>query len=84
MKFQFRAEALNVFNTPNLAQPNSQFSCSNSSISIAGPASCTGTSNGTPNTISNRLFGQVQSTYGTNGFTQSNGRKMQFSLTLYY
>jgi hypothetical protein len=86
MKLQARVEALNVFNTPNLKNPPSAtFSCSNSNISVSGPAACTGTSNGTPNTIATGgTFGQILSTYGTNGTTSSNGRKMQFSLTLYY
>ena len=33
MRLNFRAEAFNVFNTPNLANPNASFSCSSTSIS---------------------------------------------------
>jgi hypothetical protein len=88
MKLYFRAEALNVFNTPNLTTvPSNTFSCSNSAISntSAGLQPCTGTSNGTANVIAQGgTFGQILSTAGTNGTTSSNGRKMQFSLTLYY
>jgi hypothetical protein len=75
MKMQFRAEALNVFNTPNLGMPAHTYSCSSANTYLKA---CSLPS--TPNST----IGVIQSTYGTNGTTSSNGRKMQFSLTLYY
>ncbi|HEY0308763.1 MAG TPA: carboxypeptidase regulatory-like domain-containing protein [Acidobacteriaceae bacterium] len=80
MRLQFRAEALNIFNTPNLAKVGGTFSCSSSQISYTGLAPCSG---GTTY-MNSKTFGQIVSTYGTNASTSSNGRKMQFSLTLYY
>jgi hypothetical protein len=90
MRLNFRAEALNVFNTPNLLNfsgTNATFSCSHSTISntAVGPAPCIQSNATTNYTIAQGgYFGQVLATYGTNGSTQSNGRKMQFALTLYY
>jgi len=84
MKLEFRAEALNAFNTPNLNLPYATFSCSNSGISNGGLAPCAIGANAASGYTVNSSFGVVQSTYGTNGNTSSNGRKMQFSLTLYY
>jgi len=84
MRLQFRAEALNVFNTPNLGKVNATFSCSNSQISYTSLSPCTGVTSGTTNSLSGKLQGTINSTYGTNASTSSNGRKMQFSLTLYY
>lgn len=58
---QFRADAFNVFNTPNLNNPNSVFS-----------------------TTSGAQYGHILSTTGTNGAVQTNGRRMQLSLSLRY
>jgi hypothetical protein len=91
MQVLFRADAFNVFNTPNLANPNSNFSCNTTSIQIPP----TGPGNSTPNfglsctnpTVGGSLapfFGEIQSTYGNNANTSTNGRKMQFSATVYF
>jgi len=83
-RLDFRAEALNAFNTPNLGQPSAKFSCSHTTISddVGYLAPCSASQGYT--IAQGGTFGQVLSTYGTNGSTSSNGRKMQFSLTLYY
>ncbi len=57
----FRADAFNVFNTPNLSNPVGIFSKS------AGAQ-----------------YGKVLSTAGTNGAVNTNGRRMQLSLSLRY
>jgi hypothetical protein len=76
MRMLFRADAFNVFNTPNLANPYSQFSCSSTSIN-GGSCIAAGDALG-------KNFGRVQSTYGNNANTSTNGRKMQFAATLYF
>ena len=95
MRLNFRAEAFNVFNTPNLANPYAIFSCSTTTTytGTAGPnevpLSCPQASAGTgayavvPGTQQPR-FGNVQSTYGNNANTSTNGRKMQFAFTVFY
>jgi hypothetical protein len=91
MRLNVRAEAFNVFNTPNLANPYAQFSCSSTSISTTtSPGTpCVTATNGytygglIPGT-SETEFGRVLSTYGNNGNTSTNGRKMQFSMTVFY
>ena len=94
MRLNFRAETFNIFNTPNLANPYANFSCSTTSTTsattgalISCPQSGTATSPGTyvvvPGTQQFR-FGNVQSTYGNNANTSTNGRKMQFALTIFY
>jgi hypothetical protein len=74
MRFLFRAEAFNVFNTPNLAQPQATFSCTTTTTNGATCASYPATS----------TFGQILSTFGNNGNTSTNGRRMQFSGTVYF
>jgi hypothetical protein len=74
MRFLFRAEAFNVFNTPNLAQPQATFSCTTTSTNGGTCASYPATS----------TFGQILSTFGNNGNTSTNGRRMQFSGTVYF
>jgi hypothetical protein len=96
MRLLFRAEAFNVWNTPNLANPKAQFSCSSTSIQTPGnqyfglpcatPITTTTngvTSNSTVGSLNN-TFGVVQSTFGNNSNTSTNGRKMQFSVTVYF
>jgi hypothetical protein len=69
----FRADAFNVFNFVNLANPNGTFGCSSTTPMI--PCS---------SPISSSTFGKIQSTYGANTSLTSNGRKVQLSLTLSY
>ena len=93
MRANFRIEGFNVFNTPNLANPQSQFSCSTTT---------TYTGNAGPNQVSvpcsqvgsypliakpgtsQPIFGNVASTFGNNANTSTNGRKFQFALTIFY
>jgi outer membrane receptor protein involved in Fe transport len=77
MRMLFRADAFNVFNTPNLANPYSQFSCSTTTLAGGSCSSVAGNS-------VNKNFGVVQSTYGNNANTSTNGRKMQFAATVYF
>lgn len=96
MRLEVRADAFNVFNTPNLANPASNFSCSSTSIQQVGNQNygkgCTDivstTSNGVttqaPIGALNSTFGLVRSTFGNNANTSTNGRKMQFSFTVFY
>ena len=80
MRLNIRGEAYNVFNTPNLGNPNGGFSC-NSTSTFGGP--CPGANNGlgaygSPN------YGRVLNTFGNNANTSTNGRKMQFAAAIYY
>jgi len=111
MRLNIRGEAYNVFNTPNLANPNAAFSCSTTNVeggySPTQPTpgakyypgvSCdstempnnagagTGSFNGLVNVNGQNVirFGRVLSTAGNNGNTSTNGRKMQFALTLFF
>jgi hypothetical protein len=72
-KLAFRADGFNIFNFVNLANPNGTFSCSSTTalVSCAAPASTS-------------QFGEILSTNGSNTSLTSNGRKVQFSLTLSY
>ncbi|WP_176441599.1 TonB-dependent receptor [Granulicella rosea] len=87
MRLNFRAEAFNVFNTPNLANPSSQFSCTTTTTYTTPTGggrvleSCPA-AGGSYSTTS--PFGVVRSTYGNNANTSTNGRKMQFALTVFY
>ena len=80
MRLNFRGEAYNVFNTPNLANPNGSFSCTSTSTN-GGP--CPG-ANGGLGAYGNANFGHVLTTFGNNANTSTNGRKMQFAVTIYY
>jgi hypothetical protein len=88
MRFLFRAEAFNVFNTPNLAQPQSTFSCTQT---VLGGGSCVPSNlqqgisaANAPGFSPTSTFGQILSTFGNNGNTSTNGRRMQFSGTVYF
>ena len=94
MRFNFRAEAYNVFNTPNLANPYASYSCTtspataltqvNGTGTIYSPSSqCTVFGNLIPGTSTTK-FARVLSTYGNNANTSTNGRKMQFSATVFF
>jgi hypothetical protein len=93
MRLLFRAEAFNVFNTPNLAQPQATLSCTTTTLGPAqgpnGPCNSTNTLQGVSTTSPPALsatstFGQILSTFGNNGNTSTNGRRMQFSVTVYF
>jgi hypothetical protein len=99
MRLNVRAEAYNVFNTPNLANPSAQFSCSTTTTytgSAGNPGtlgpnqvleSCLaagGTLGGVNPVTGLSNFGRVLSTYGNNANTSTNGRKMQFNFTVFY
>ena len=85
MKMTLRAEAFNVFNTPNLANPRAQFSCTTTSIQTPGNQyfgqGCTDPAR---SDSLNSTFGTIQSTFGNNANTSTNGRKMQCSGTIYF
>jgi hypothetical protein len=96
MRLVFRADAFNVFNTPNLANPAAGFSCSSTSITDDprlplssqpnvghGCRDLTG-SPATPIGIVGTTFGTIQSTTGNNANTSTNGRKMQFSMSVFF
>ncbi len=95
MRLNFRIEGFNVFNTPNLANPQSQFSCSTTTTYIAGtggnpntPEGCVAAGGNFPLIAkpgaAQPLFGNVASTFGNNANTSTNGRKFQFALTIFY
>lgn len=69
----FRVDAFNIWNTPNLANPNAEFNCSTTTPMVP----CT-----TPGAGS--YFGVIQTTYGSNSALTSNGRKLQLALILRY
>jgi hypothetical protein len=88
MRMLFRAEAFNVWNTPNLANPKAGFSCTTTSIQQPGNVNfglpCrSNLPSGGPGSVSS-TFGIIQSTYGNNANTSTNGRKMQFAMTVYF
>src|SRR5262249_50786523 len=83
MRLNFRAEAFNAFNTPNLGQPQSGFSCSTTSTK-GGSCPAAGGSYPLVPTTGAVNFGSIRSTYGNNGNTSTNGRKMQFAATVFF
>jgi hypothetical protein len=89
MHMVVRADAFNVFNTPNLANPTATYSCSStqpaqSSSQYFGKECTTLTSGSVALGSLSPTFGHVQSTFGNNANTSTNGRKMQFSATVYF
>jgi len=96
MRLLFRADAFNVWNTPNLANPQAKFGCSSTSIQQPGNKNyglyCTnavvtaasGTTPAAYANLSSQTFGTIQSTFGNNGNTSTNGRKMQFNVTVFF
>jgi hypothetical protein len=83
-KMDFRAEAYNVFNIPNLNVPNMEFDCTatDTTPTATVPQPCPIGTNGLPGFANN--FDQITNTYGANSNVTTNGRKMQLSLTLNY
>jgi hypothetical protein len=96
MRLLIRADAFNVWNTPNLANPQAKFGCSSTSIEQPGNpnygklctqtinTAATGTTAATYDTYSSAQFGSITSTTGNNGNTSTNGRKMQFNVTVFF
>jgi hypothetical protein len=92
MRFSIRADAFNVFNTPNLANPAHGFSCNSTSISTpptTNPSAPTSYSNFGKTCVGagfspSATLGVIQSTFGNNANTSTNGRKMQFNGTVFF
>jgi hypothetical protein len=85
MRLLFRADAFNVWNTPNLGQPKAGYSCGTTSIDLPGNANYGLACNSpTVGQSLNSTFGTIPNTYGNNGNVSTNGRKMQFSATIYF
>ena len=92
MRFSLRADAFNVFNTPNLANPAHGFSCNSTSIGAPPTTNPSATSSFSnygkscvgAGDIPSTTLGAVQSTFGNNANTSTNGRKMQFNGTLFF
>ncbi len=92
MRVYFRAETFNIFNTPNLANPQATFSCSTTTTytGTQGPnqvsESCPAAGGSYPVIPGTQqtAFTNIRSTYGNNANTSTNGRKMQFALTVFY
>jgi hypothetical protein len=83
MRLNIRAEAYNVFNTPNLGKPQTGFSCSTTKAQgISCPAA--GGSYAVNPVTQLPTFGAIQNTYGNNANTSTNGRKMQFAATVFF
>jgi Carboxypeptidase regulatory-like domain len=81
MRLNLRAEGYNVFNTPNLGQPQSTFSCSTTSTK---GGSCTAAGGSYPLVSGTSNFGSIRNTYGNNANTSTNGRKLQFAATVFF
>ena len=83
MRMNFRVEGYNVFNTPNLGQPQAKFSCSTTSTN---GGSCTAAGGSYPLITGTTLpvFGSIRNTFGNNSNTSTNGRKLQFAATVFF
>jgi hypothetical protein len=83
MRLNFRVEGYNVFNTPNLRQPQAKFSCSTTSTN---GGSCTAAGGSYPLITGTTLpiFGSIRNTFGNNSNTSTNGRKLQFAATIFF
>jgi hypothetical protein len=98
MRANFRIEGFNVFNTPNLGNPNAQFSCSTTTTYTGSPGlpgiqganqvleSCPAAGGTFPANAVTGLpnFGRVLNTYGNNSNTSTNGRKIQLALSVFF
>jgi len=76
MRMVFRLEAFNVFNTPNLSPPSASFNCPNLTPNV----SCA-TDGGF---ATHSTFGEITHSLGNNDNSQTNARKVQLDLTIYY
>jgi Carboxypeptidase regulatory-like domain/TonB-dependent Receptor Plug Domain len=83
MRLNFRVEGYNVFNTPNLGQPQAKFSCSTTSTN---GGSCTAAGGSYPLITGTTLpvFGSIRNTFGNNSNTSTNGRKLQLAATVFF
>jgi hypothetical protein len=83
MRMNFRVEGYNVFNTPNLGQPQAKFSCSTTNTN---GGSCTAAGGSYPLITGTTLpiFGSIRNTFGNNSNTSTNGRKLQFAATVFF
>ncbi|HXC94464.1 MAG TPA: carboxypeptidase regulatory-like domain-containing protein [Edaphobacter sp.] len=83
MRLNVRVEGYNVFNTPNLGQPQAKFSCSTTSTN---GQSCTSVGGSYPliTGTANPVFGSIRNTFGNNANTSTNGRKVQFAATVFF
>ena len=82
MRLNVRVDFFDVFNTPNLAQPNSTFSCQSTNLN---GASCVPTpANTNIGFSSTSTFGEITKTLGSASNSSATGRKAQIALTLYY
>jgi hypothetical protein len=83
MRLNLRVEGYNVFNTPNLGQPQAQFSCSTTNTK---GGSCIAASGSYPliTGTNSPIFGSIRNTFGNNSNTSTNGRKLQFAATVFF
>jgi hypothetical protein len=80
----FRMEAYNVLNIPNLNNPNVAFSCPALTATAAYPTGPCPINSATGQPGFSGNFDQILITNGSNASVYGNGRKVQLSLTLNY